>query len=152
MLPLMLPTCFRAVILWGAQRFFYHRTILVSQSNSKWFFTQSLRSVAETRATFPSRWSEVLFSSKKIPQRNCVCLYRQPGYAGVKVFKKEDSELRERQTFLSGQLYFSKTSSYISVAPSVTSIIAWLHTLPRPVRLNCKKTVKGVSEKQITAE
>lgn len=47
---------------------------------------------------------------------------------------------KEIHTFLSGQLYFSKTSSYILVAPSVTSIMAWLHTLPRPVRLNCIKT------------
>lgn len=65
---------------------------------------------------------------------------------------EEGLELRERQTFLSGQLYFSKTSSYICVAPSVTSIIAWLHKLPRPVRLNCKKTGKGESETQTTAE
>lgn len=108
------------------------------------------KSKKKSRWAFGSCWSDALLCSSKTPQRDCVCLYTQPDHAAIKCVKKEGSELRERQTFLSGQLYFSKTSSYISVAPSVTSMMAWLHTLPRPVRLNCKKTGKGASETQRT--
>ena len=42
-------------------------------------------------------------------------------------------KLDNRLTLRSGQLYFLKMSSYVSGAPSVMSIMARLHRVPRPV-------------------
>lgn len=52
-------------------------------------------------------------------------------------------------TFLSGQLYLAKIASYVSTAPSVTSIMAWLHSLPLPVSLNWKEKE---TERELTAQ
>lgn len=56
-------------------------------------------------------------------------------------------------TFLSGQLYLAKIASYVSTAPSVTSIMAWLHSLPLPVSLNWKEkeTERELTEMNSTA-